>query len=32
MQEAARVALIKVKSDPAYSHPYYWAAFVMIGR
>ena len=25
--EAARVALTRVKSNPAYSHPYYWAAF-----
>jgi CHAT domain-containing protein len=31
-QEAARAALIKVKSNPAYGHPYYWAAFTMIGR
>jgi CHAT domain-containing protein len=30
--EAARVALMRVKSDPAYSHPYYWAAFAMVGR
>jgi CHAT domain-containing protein len=30
--EAARVALVRVKSNPAYSHPYYWAAFAMIGR
>ena len=30
--EAARAALVKVKSNPAYSHPYYWAAFTMIGR
>jgi CHAT domain-containing protein/tetratricopeptide (TPR) repeat protein len=30
--EAARVALTRVKSDPAYSHPYYWAAFAMVGR
>jgi CHAT domain-containing protein len=30
--EAARVALTRVKSNPAYTHPYYWAAFAMIGR
>jgi CHAT domain-containing protein len=30
--EAARAALVKVKSSPAYSHPYYWAAFTIIGR
>jgi CHAT domain-containing protein len=30
--EAARVALTRVKSDPAYGHPYYWAAFAMVGR
>ena len=24
--------LARVKSNPAYSHPYYWAAFAMIGR
>jgi CHAT domain-containing protein len=32
MPEAARSALVKVKSNPAYGHPYYWAAFAMIGR
>jgi CHAT domain-containing protein/tetratricopeptide (TPR) repeat protein len=32
MPEAARAALLKVKSNSAYSHPYYWAAFTMIGR
>ncbi len=32
MPEAARMALLKVKSDPAYRHPYYWAAFTMTGR
>jgi CHAT domain-containing protein len=32
LYEAARDALIKVKSQPAYRHPYYWAAFAMIGR
>lgn len=30
--EAARVALMRVKSNPAYAHPYYWAAFAMVGR
>jgi len=30
--EAARIALLKVKSNPAYSHPYYWAAFGVVGR
>jgi CHAT domain-containing protein len=32
LPEAARAALLKVKSNPAYSHPYYWAAFTMVGR
>ena len=32
MPEAARAALLKVKSHPGYGHPYYWAAFGMIGR
>lgn len=32
MPEAARMALMKVKDTSAYSHPYYWAAFTMIGR
>jgi CHAT domain-containing protein len=32
MPEAARAALLKVKSSPAYTHPYYWAAFTLIGR
>jgi CHAT domain-containing protein len=30
--EAARLALVKVKSNPAYSHPYFWAAFGVVGR
>jgi CHAT domain-containing protein len=30
--EAARLALIAVKNDPRYSHPYYWGPFLMIGR
>ena len=32
MPEAARAALVKVKSNSAYTHPYYWAAFTLIGR
>jgi CHAT domain-containing protein len=32
LPEAARKALIKVKGVPAYRHPYYWAAFAMVGR
>lgn len=32
MPGAARAALVKVKSNPAYSHPYYWAAFTVVGR
>lgn len=32
MPEAARAALVKVKSSSMYSHPYYWAAFTLIGR
>jgi CHAT domain-containing protein/tetratricopeptide (TPR) repeat protein len=32
MPEAARAALLKVKSHPSYGHPYFWAAFAMIGR
>jgi CHAT domain-containing protein len=32
LAEAARVALVAVKSNPSYSHPYYWAAFAMVGR
>ena len=27
-----RIALVRVKSRPAYSHPYYWSAFAMVGR
>lgn len=30
--EAARAALLRVKAVPAYQHPYYWAAFTMVGR
>jgi CHAT domain-containing protein len=32
LPEAARTALLKVKSHPSYGHPYFWAAFAMIGR
>lgn len=32
MPEAALIAAQKVKANPAYSHPYYWAAFGMVGR
>jgi CHAT domain-containing protein len=32
VQEAARTALVAVKNNPAYSHPYYWGAFAMVGR
>jgi len=30
--EAARAALIAVKNDPRYSHPYFWSPFILIGR
>ena len=30
--EAARAALARVKARPEFGHPYYWAAFTMIGR
>ena len=32
LPEAARMALVKVKSHPSYAHPYFWGAFAMIGR
>ena len=32
LPDAARAALIKVKSNPVYKHPYYWGAFTMVGR
>jgi CHAT domain-containing protein len=32
LADAARTALVQVKARPEYSHPYYWAAFTMIGR
>lgn len=30
--EAARKALLAVRSDPKYQHPYYWSAFLLTGR
>jgi CHAT domain-containing protein len=30
--EAARLALVEVKSRPEYSHPFFWAPFVMTGQ
>ncbi len=30
--EAARLALVAVKSRPEYSHPFFWAPFVMTGK
>jgi CHAT domain-containing protein len=30
--EAARLALIAVKSRPEYSHPFFWAPFVLTGK
>jgi CHAT domain-containing protein/tetratricopeptide (TPR) repeat protein len=32
LAEAARTALARVKARPEFAHPYYWAAFTMIGR
>ncbi|HEY7291941.1 MAG TPA: CHAT domain-containing protein [Vicinamibacterales bacterium] len=32
MPDAARAASAAVRAKPAFSHPYYWAAFGMIGR
>jgi CHAT domain-containing protein len=29
---AARAALIAVKKDPRYAHPYFWSPFLLIGR
>jgi len=30
--EAARLALIAVKNDPKYAHPFYWAPFLLTGK
>jgi len=30
--EAARRALVAVKAHPEYSHPFFWAPFVMTGQ
>ena len=30
--EAARAALRTVRARDEYSHPYYWAAFMVVGR
>jgi CHAT domain-containing protein len=30
--EAARLALVTVKSRPGYSHPFFWAPFIMTGK
>jgi CHAT domain-containing protein len=32
LSEAARQALLVVKKDPRYSHPYYWSPFLLIGK
>jgi CHAT domain-containing protein len=32
ISRAAQLAALKVKHDPKYQHPYYWAAFQFIGR
>ena len=32
LPDAARTALRAVKALPQYRHPYYWAAFTMVGR
>lgn len=32
LSEAARQALLAVKNDPKYSHPYYWSPFLLIGK
>ena len=32
LAEAARTALQRLKARPEYQHPYYWAAFTLIGR
>ena len=30
--EAARLALLAVKSQPAFSHPFYWSTFLLVGK
>ncbi len=30
--EAARLALIAVKAQPAFSHPFYWSTFLLVGK
>ncbi len=30
--EAARLALVAVKSNPAFSHPFFWAPFLLTGK
>lgn len=32
LSEAARQALLAVKKNPQYSHPYYWGPFLLIGK
>lgn len=32
LSEAAHSALMAVKKHPSYNHPYYWGAFMMVGR
>lgn len=32
LAEASRRAVLAVKSKPEYRHPYYWAAFSLVGR
>jgi len=30
--EALRKAALALRKNPAYSHPFYWAAFVLVGE
>jgi CHAT domain-containing protein len=32
LSDAARLALLTVKKNPQYSHPYYWSPFLLIGK
>ena len=32
VREAARLALVAVKNDPQYTHPFFWGPFVVIGK